>query len=133
MTDDSFTFKRTVDPDALTRLKREREVADGRYNDALTAVDQAVRHLPLLPDPPPPPDDTLIDPLNARWRLVPTHVPDFGSGLRAHVKRFIWKLVAPAFQQQHEFNGHPRRSLEPQRSTRPRAHQGAERCARHTA
>ena len=104
MTDDSFTFKRTVSPDGLAQLKREREAVDRRYNDALTALDQALQRLPPLPDPPPPPDDSLIDPLNARWRLIPTHEPDFGSGLRAHVKRFVWKLVAPALQQQHEFN-----------------------------
>ena len=104
MTDDSFTFTRSVSSDDLAQLKRDREAIDRKYNTALTALDQAVQQLPPLPDPPPPPDDTQIDPLNARWSLIPDHEPEFGSGPRAWVKRFVWTLVAPALQQQHEFN-----------------------------
>ena len=105
MADDSFTSTRTISSDDLARLKRDREAVDRKYNAALTALDRAVQQLPPLADPPPPPDDTQIDPLNSRWSLIPDHEPEFGSGLRAHVKRFVWKLVAPALQQQHEFNG----------------------------
>ena len=104
MTDDSCTFTRSVNSDDLARLKRDREVIDRKYNAALTALDQVVQQLPSLPDPPPPPDDIQIHPLNARWSLIPNHEPAFGSGPRAWVKRFVWKLVAPALQQQHEFN-----------------------------
>ncbi len=104
-TNDEPTFTRTVSPEDLTRLKRDREEIDRRYNDALTALDRAVQPLPPLPAPPPPPDETQVDAINARWRLFPDHQPDFGSGIRAWVKRFVWKLVAPALQQQHEFNG----------------------------
>ena len=104
MTDDSFTFTRSISSDDLARLKRGREAIDRKYNEALTAIDQAVQQVPPLPDPPPPPDDTQIDPLNARWSLIPDYKPEFGSGPRAWVKRFVWKLVAPALQQQHEFN-----------------------------
>ncbi len=104
MTDDSFTSTRSISSDDLARLKRDREAVDRKYNAALTALDQSVQQLPPLPDPPPPPDDTQIDPLNARWSLIPNHEPEFGSGPRAWVTRFVWKLVAPALQQQHEFN-----------------------------
>ena len=39
--------------DRLARLERERLDADARYNDALTALDQALGQLPELPHPPP--------------------------------------------------------------------------------
>mgnify|MGYP001189356960 FL=1 len=104
MTDDSSTFRRTVSSDDLARLKQEREEVDRKYNEALTALDRAVQQMPSLPDPPPPPDDSQVGPLNARWRLIPDHAPTVGSGLRAWFRRVVWKLVAPAFQQQHEFN-----------------------------
>ena len=104
MTDDSFTFTRTVSSDDLARLKRDREAIDRKYNAALTALDRSVQQLPSLPDPPPPPDHTQLDPLNARWSLIPDYEPEFGSGPRAWMKRFVWKLVAPALQQQHELN-----------------------------
>ena len=42
--------------DLSARLEREREHADRLYNDALTAVDRAVRMPPVLPDPPKPLD-----------------------------------------------------------------------------
>ena len=98
------TSSRTVSMADLARLKQEREASDRAYNDALTSLDQAIQQLPPLPDPPPPPDVTQIDQINARWSLIPTHEPIFGRGLRARVKRFVWTLVAPALQQQHEFN-----------------------------
>ena len=104
-TDEPFTFARTVSPDDLARLKREREAVDRKYNDALTALDQAVQQLPSLPDPPSAPDESLIERLNASWHLIPAHEPEFGTGLAARLKRFVWQLVAPALQQQHEFNG----------------------------
>jgi O-antigen chain-terminating methyltransferase len=104
MTDDSITFRRTVSSDDLTQLKRDREESDRRFNAALTTLDQAAQQLPPLPDPPPPPDETQVSPINARWSLIPDHQPDFGTGPRAWVKRAVWKLVAPALQQQHEFN-----------------------------
>ena len=98
-------FKRTINPDDLARLKREREEADRQYNDALTALDRAIQQASDLPDPPPPPDEHQIGKLNRLWNLLPADEPDFGSGWRARLKRFIWDIVAPAVHQQRDFNG----------------------------
>ena len=48
----------------LRRLKQERDEADARYNDALTAVDRALRAPALIPQPPPTLDDHQLAALN---------------------------------------------------------------------
>ena len=114
-------FQRTIGPDDLARLKREREDADRRYNEALTALDHAIQQASDLPDPPPLPDEYQVGQLNRLWNLLPANQPDFGSGWRARLKRFVWAIAAPAFQQQQEFNGalvdHFNRNVEIARET----------------
>lgn len=96
-------FTRTVSPEDLARLKAEREEADRRYNEALSAVDAAVvRPLPM-PHAPPPPDETQITPLNTLWRVVP-EAPPAAAGLRGRLTAFVWRLVAPMFERQQAFN-----------------------------
>lgn len=96
-------FTRTVSPEDLARLKAEREEADRRYNEALSAVDAAVvRPLPM-PHAPPPPDETQVTPLNTLWRVVP-EAPPAATGLRAKLTAFVWRLVTPMFERQQAFN-----------------------------
>ena len=80
---------RTVSEDDLTRLKREREAADARYNATLTAVDQAVQRLGELPHPPPGPDEHQVTPLNQQWDLL-GQAPA-GAGLKGRLAAFIWR------------------------------------------
>ena len=42
-------FKRTVSEDELARLKRKREEADQKYNEALTQLDRSLARPPELP------------------------------------------------------------------------------------
>ena len=51
-------FERTVSPDDLARLTREREQADQGYNAALTELDQAILQPPEPPQPLPPFDES---------------------------------------------------------------------------
>lgn len=114
---------RTVSPEELARLKAEREAADRRYNDALTALDAAVGSLPDLPHPPPPPDDFQVTPLNERWRLLSDESPvsrvKGWAGTR--VAGLVWRLVGPLFERQQAFNSsvvdHINRNLGVQRET----------------
>lgn len=110
--------KRTVSEADLARLKSEREDADRRYNDALTALDAAIRGLPDVPHPPPPPDETQVTPLNQRWDIL-TSRPAFPDGLRGRLARFVWGLVEPLLASQQAFNAalvdHVNRNIAPQR------------------
>jgi SAM-dependent methyltransferase len=90
--------------ETLRRLKRERDEADRRYNDALTALDRA------LPPPPDFPaarvgyDDSLLASLNQEWRTL-TAAPS-GDGWRGRLVGFVWRTVAPYFERQLTFNAH---------------------------
>jgi SAM-dependent methyltransferase len=86
----------------LRRLKEERDEADRRYNDALTALDKAFRAPSALPAIPAGHDDHQITPLNQSWNILPSP-PEFG-GPAGKVKGFIWRIVAPLFQRQLTFN-----------------------------
>ena len=61
--------------DDIERRRVEREAADRAYNDALTALDQALPKLPDLPHPPVAYDESQLPALNERWRH-----PRRGSG-----------------------------------------------------
>lgn len=95
-------FTRTVSADDLARLKREREEADRTYNDALTALDQAVQRLRDVPHPPPPYDEHQLASLNERWDLLSVRPVD--GGWRGRLRSVIWSAVAPLFERQHTFN-----------------------------
>ena len=96
-------FTRTVTADDLARLKGEREDADGRYNDALSALDGALQRLRDVPHPPPPYDEHQLQPLNERWDLLAVRPVD-GGGWRGRLRAVIWSAVAPLIERQHAFN-----------------------------
>jgi SAM-dependent methyltransferase len=87
--------------DTLRRLESEREEADRRYNDALTALDRAVMGVPDPPPPPPGYDDHQIAPLNDSWDVSS---PPVSGGMRGRIAALVWRLVAPGFQKQTAFN-----------------------------
>ncbi|MBA3885616.1 MAG: hypothetical protein H0X67_07770, partial [Acidobacteria bacterium] len=78
----------------LRRLKTERDRADTLYNDALTALDQAVRPPLDLPPLPGGFDDAQVTPLNESWNVL-GEAPVFGSGVRGRMGRFVWGIVEP--------------------------------------
>jgi SAM-dependent methyltransferase len=86
----------------LRRLKDERDAADTRYNEALTALDRTLRTPPPLPRPAAGVDDHQIAPLNDAWNILPA--PPQASGVRGRLAGFIWRVVAPYLQRQLTFN-----------------------------
>lgn len=88
--------------DILRRLKEERDEADRRYNDALTALDRAVAGAPDLPSPLPAHDEHQLAALNASWNILAA--PPAAGGLRGRFVRAAWRLVGPYFQRQLTFN-----------------------------
>jgi SAM-dependent methyltransferase len=86
----------------LERLKQERDEADRRYHDALTALDQSLRPPPQIAAIPEPFDEHQITPLNQSWNVLPS-APG-GSGLRGRLVRLIWAVVEPYLQRQLTFN-----------------------------
>jgi SAM-dependent methyltransferase len=86
----------------LLRLKQERDEADRRYNDALTALDSALLTLPDLPPPPAEYDEHQITPLNGAWDIG-VAAPR-ASGLKGRLAAFVWSIVGPIFQKQLTFN-----------------------------
>ena len=89
--------------DLLARFRREREIADHAYNEALTALDHAIRRLRELPHPPPAFDDTQVSALNERWELL-SHKPPERGGWLSRVRKHAWSMVAPLFERQQAFN-----------------------------
>lgn len=85
----------------LRRLKEERDEADRRYNEALTALDRSVMRPPELPHPPPPYDEAQISPLND---AVDTVTPPAADGVKGRLASLIWRVVAPSLQKQARFN-----------------------------
>jgi SAM-dependent methyltransferase len=85
----------------LRRLEQERADADRRYNDALTALDQALAQFPPLPPAPAGYDESQLPPLNAAWDLPGG--PSAG-GLKGRFARLVWRAVSPAIAQQRTFN-----------------------------
>jgi len=116
---------RPLSEDDIRRLERERLEADRHYNEALTLLDAALQREPAFPAPPDALDETLLRQLNERWRILTDPAPPAGGGLRGRLSRFVWRLVAPVFERQQEFNGalieHLNRSIAGERSTRQAA------------
>ena len=104
----------------LARLKRERDEADRRYNEALTELDAAIQTPRDLPHPPPPYDEFQVTPAEPALGAA---VAETGRGrgwlrrLRAHA----WAMVAPLFERQQAFNSalvdHINRNVAMQRET----------------
>jgi 2-polyprenyl-3-methyl-5-hydroxy-6-metoxy-1,4-benzoquinol methylase len=97
--------KATEVEDLVARRERERIDADRRYNDALTAVDRAVRRsLPDLPAPPPAPDVTRLGDANSAWDILPGGPPAFDRSLKGRLGAFVWRLVGPPLESQRRLN-----------------------------
>lgn len=106
----------------LQQLKLERDEADRRYNEALTALDGARPTPPAPPDILPALDTSRLAELNNAWNILPA-APSEG-GLRGRLAGFIWRTVGPYLQRQLAFNSilvdHLNRSVDAQ--TRATAH-----------
>ena len=87
---------------ALRRLQEERDEADRRYNEALTALDRSLHPPPEFPPPPAPYDEHQITPLNETWNILPE--PPGGVGITGRLTGFIWRVVGPFLQRQLTFN-----------------------------
>jgi SAM-dependent methyltransferase len=90
--------------DTLQRLKRERDEADRRYNEALTALDQALPKPAEFPAPQGTYDDSRLAALNEEWKTL--GAPPTASGWRGRLVGLIWRTVAPYFERQLTFNAH---------------------------
>ena len=87
----------------LRRLDREREEADRRYNDALTALDRALPRPGEWPSPRRTVDDSQLPSINDAWNIAAA-APAAQPGWRGRLSGFIWRTVAPYLQQQASFN-----------------------------
>jgi O-antigen chain-terminating methyltransferase len=88
--------------DTLRRLKRDRDHADRRYNEALTELDRSVRPPVSIPEPESALDEHKLPALNESWNILPT-TPDT-SGVKGRLAGFIWRIIGPYLQRQLTFN-----------------------------
>src|SRR6187402_139893 len=87
----------------LRQLDQDREEADQRYNEALTALDRALPRPPDLPSPAPALDDSQLPSINSSWDIAATS-PAVPGGWRGRLAGVVWRTVAPYLQQQSAFN-----------------------------
>ena len=87
----------------LRQLDQDREEADQRYNEALTALDRALPRPPDWPNPAPVLDDSQLPSINSSWDIAATS-PALPGGWRGRLAGLIWRTVAPYLQQQASFN-----------------------------
>ena len=95
--------KRTISPEDLKRLYAERRAADRAYNDALTALADALHQVRDLPHPPPPYDDWQVAALHALSDPL-AEAPAPGAGWRDRLRARVQQMVAPMFERQKAFN-----------------------------
>ena len=112
----------------LQRLKDERDEADARYNDALTALDRSLRPPVGIPQPAASVDDHQLASLNQSWRTLPAE-PRRGAGLRGRLTGFIWGVVGPYLQRQLTFNSQIVDHLNRNANAQREAHRSAEAMA----
>jgi O-antigen chain-terminating methyltransferase len=87
----------------LQRLEQERQDADRRYNDALTALDRAVAGRVDTPAPPASYDATQLPEANRSWDLPPGPSTSDHT-LKGRLRTFVWRIVDPVFASQRRFN-----------------------------
>ncbi|HXG54531.1 MAG TPA: class I SAM-dependent methyltransferase [Vicinamibacterales bacterium] len=106
----------------LRRLKEERDEADQRYNEALTALDRAIAPPAGLPDAALALDDQQVAPLNDHWNILPA--PPASSWTGRTMTTFVWAIVGPYLQRQVTFNSllvdHINRNADAQRAAHRR-------------
>jgi SAM-dependent methyltransferase len=114
--------------ETLGRLDREREEADRRYNDALTAVDRTVPTPREWPSPHEAVDDSQLAALTGAWDIAAA-APAPQPGWRGRLAGFIWRTVGPYLQRQASFNAHVVDHLNRNAVAARTAHQRAEATA----
>jgi len=90
--------------DFATRLERERLEADRRYNDALTALDNAISSHAALPSAPSAIDAARVPELNRSWDILPHGAPAFDRSYKGRLRAFVWRLIGPPLDIQKQFN-----------------------------
>ncbi len=88
----------------IERRRIEREAADRAYNEALTALDQALPKVPELPHPPVAYDESQLPAINDRWRVIAGDPAAGLTGWRRRAALMIWRLVGPIVERQQSFN-----------------------------
>jgi len=108
--------------DDIKRRKDERDAADRAYNEALTALDQALPNRPDLPHPPPAYDESQLPLLNERFTILPADPLEPFAGWKRRVAGLVWRMVGPALERQQTFNAtlvdHLNRNVEVHRANR---------------
>src|SRR5687767_14597679 len=108
----------------IRRLKKERDEADARYNEALTEVDRALRPPVPLPDPALALDDQRSAEVNQAWNIIPAP-PKATSWSQKRFVGLIWRTIAPYLERQLAFNSalvdHLNRNANAQRRAHDRA------------
>jgi SAM-dependent methyltransferase len=87
----------------LARLDKERQEADRQYNDALTALDQALSTRTPLPPPPAAYDATRLPEANQAWN-IPAGPAAADRSLKGRLRSLIWGVVGPIADAQRHFN-----------------------------
>ena len=95
--------RRTISPEDLKRVYADRKAADRAYNDALTALADALQQLRDLPHPPPPYDDRQVAALHVLSDPL-AEAPAAGTGWRGWLRARVHRMVAPMFERQKAFN-----------------------------
>jgi 2-polyprenyl-3-methyl-5-hydroxy-6-metoxy-1,4-benzoquinol methylase len=87
----------------LARLEQERQEADRRYNDALTALDRVTTSRGEAPAQPAPYDATRLPDANQTWDL-PAGTNTADRSFKGRLRSFVWGIVGPVFASQRHFN-----------------------------
>jgi SAM-dependent methyltransferase len=116
---------RRLNPDEIEQLRKDREEADRRYNEALTELDRAVPPSREVPHAPPGYDEHQITPINERWNILADNPLDGVGGWKGRVVGALWPLLRPLFERQQAFNSalvdHINRNTPLHRATRDSA------------
>jgi SAM-dependent methyltransferase len=130
-------LKRPVTSDDLTRLRDERDLADRRYNEALTALDRALPRFSDSATSPAPFDETQITPLNTHWAILAGHTLPPARGLRSRLAHLAWSVVSPLFERQQAFNSllvdHLNRNVGSARESAAQSSAAAQQIGEHAA
>ena len=130
-------FERTVTPEDLARLERQRQDAERAYNEGLTRLDQALPRPFEAPAPPDAPADRALTGLDApAARPWQPPAPEAPRRLR-WLHRLLAPAVGPAFERQERVNraliAHLEERAAAASGERQRAGEATARLAAHLA